>query len=260
MSEEVRDASKAVPRSMIAVWLINSALAFTSFITIAYHLPDLDSALADPTFFPIIYVLRQSMSREWLTVILTLILFLLVCSNITYLGAVTRDIWAFARDQGFPFSNWIQKVDKKRHIPSNAILVTSAISFCLSLIYIGSPIAFYAMTSLVTVALLQCYCLSIGCILWRRIAAPETLPPASFSLGKWGIPINIAAVLYAFWGFFWAFWPTINPVTATTFNWASVLFAAALIGAAVHFLFVARHKYFGPVTHVQGRKVEPRSR
>lgn len=259
MSEEVRDASKAVPRSMIAVWLINSALAFTSFITVAYHLPDLETALADPTLYPIIHILRQSMSREWMTVILTLILFLLVCSNITYLGAVTRDIWAFARDQGFPFSNWIAKVDQKRHIPRNAVLVTSAISTCLSLIYIGSPIAYFAMTSLVTVALLQCYCLSIGCILWRRIVAPETLPPASFSLGRFGIPINIAAVCYALYAFIWAFWPIYNTSDPASWNWAFALFLGAFLAAGIHFVLVARKKYFGPVVNVRDRKVEARS-
>lgn len=87
-------------------------------------------------------------------------------------------------------------------------MVTSVLSICLSLIYIGSLVAFYAITSLLTVALLQCYYISIGCVLWRRITHPETLHPAEFSLGKFGIPINIAAVVYAMWCFFWAFWPT----------------------------------------------------
>lgn len=255
MSEEVRNASRAIPRAMIATWLINCVLVFFSFITIAYHLPDLGAALDDPSMYPIIYVLRQSMSKEWMTVVLTLILFLIVCSNMTYLASVTRDIWAFARDQGFPFSNWISKVDEKQHIPKNAIAVTSGVAFCLSFIYIGSPVAFYAMTSLVTVALLQCYCLSIGCILWRRIAHPETLPPATFPLGKLGIPMNLAAVIYSLWCFFWAFWPTSLPVSAESFNWSSVLFVAAFVVAAIHFIFVARHKYLGPVAHVQGRKI-----
>lgn len=255
MSEEVRDASKAIPKAMIGIWLVNSFLAFTSFLTIAYHLPNIQEALDDPTLYPIIHVLRQSMSTEWMMVLLTFILFLIICSNMTYLAAVTRDSWAFARDKGLPFSNWMAKVDKKRHIPKNAIIVTSVTSASLSLIYIGSPVAFYAMTSLITVALLQCYSLSIGCILWRRIAHPETLPPATFSLGRFGIPINAAAVAYSLWAFFWTFWPTYSPVTPDNFNWASVLFIATLIGAGIHFVFVARHKYFGPVTHIEGRNV-----
>ncbi|EEP80699.1 predicted protein [Uncinocarpus reesii 1704] len=255
MSEEVKNASKAVPKAMIAIWLVNSVLAFTTFLTVAYHLPDINAGLNDPTLYPIIHILRQSMSKEWMTVVLTFVLCLLVCSNMTYLAAVTRDIWAFARDQGFPFSDWISRVDSKSHIPRNAISVTSAVSIALSLIYIGSPVAFYAMTSLLTVALLQCYCLSIGCILWRRIVRPETLPPATFPLGKMGVPINIAAVLYALFAFFWAFWPTFYDVTAKNFNWASAIFMGALVIAGIHFVFVARHKYFGPVAHVQGRNI-----
>lgn len=258
MSEEVRDASKAVPKSMLSIYIINFLLVFPAFITVAYHIPVIDDALADPTLYPIIYVLRQSMSNPWLTVMLTFILFLLVCSNMTYLAAVTRDIWAFARDQGFPFSNWISQVDEKRRIPKNAIAVTSCVSICLSFIYIGSPVAFFAMTSLVAVALLQCYCLSIGCMLWRRIAHPATLPPAKFPLGKLGIPINIAAVCYALWVFFWAFWPTYSPIIPSTFNWASALFVATLAGAGIHFVLVARRRYFGPVANVEGRKVHPR--
>lgn len=173
----------------------------------------------------------------------------------TYLAAVTRDIWAFARDQGFPFSDYLSHVDRKRRIPVRATVLTSITSICLSFIYIGSPVAFYAITSLLTVALLQCYSLSIGCLLWRRITHPETLPPAKFSLGRWGIPINAAAVAYALWCFFWAFWPTYNPVKADTFNWASVLFGATLIGATVHYFVTARKRYVGPVALIEGRKI-----
>jgi choline transport protein len=40
------------------------------------------------------------MSVGWITVILVLIALLNVASNITYLAAVTRDLFAFARDRG----------------------------------------------------------------------------------------------------------------------------------------------------------------
>ena len=70
------------------------------------------------------------------------------------------------------------------------------------MIYIGSPTAFYAITSLFTVALLQCYMFSIGSILWRRIRMPETIPEArQFSLGKWGIPVNAVAFVWCMWAF-----------------------------------------------------------
>ncbi|KAK3181295.1 hypothetical protein K4F52_007439 [Lecanicillium sp. MT-2017a] len=255
MSEEVQDAAKAVPRAMLTVFVVNFIILFPMILTACYHIPDLEAALADDTTYPFIYILRQSMPGAWVTVVLVVTVGLLICSNVTFLTATSRDLYAFARDQGLPFSGWIAKVDKKHNVPQHASIVTSALSFLMAIIYIGSPLAFYAITSLFTVAIIQCYTLSIGCLLWRRIYHPETLPYAQFSLGKWGVPTNIAAIVYGIWSFFWSFWPQEYPVTAEGFNWASPLFGAALIGALVHYLFIGRKRYHGPVALVRGRKV-----
>ena len=255
MAEEVRNASISIPRVMMASWVFNYITIFIALVTIAYHMPDIDEALADPTEYPVIYVIRQSMSLPWQNVILIVILLLLIFGNLSYLASVTRDLFAFARDQGLPFSNWIAKVDPKRNIPTNACIMTGTTTALLSLIYIGSPVAFYAVISLSTVAILQCYCFSISCLLWRRIAHPETIPPAQFSLGKWGIPTNVVAVVFSFWSFFWCFWPQEYPVTAAGFNWASPIFGAVAILSFVYYFLGGRKKYEGPVALVEGRKI-----
>ena len=253
MSEEVRNANLAIPKTMIIIYVVNFMLYFTAVVTVCYHVPDLQAALNDPTSYPAVYVLRYSMSIPWTIVMLTVICLLNMASNIAYLSAVTRDLFAFARDEGLPFSKWLSTVDPKRKLPVNACRFSCGVGIALSLIYIGSSVAFYAITSLLTVALLQCYSLSIGCVLWRRIYHPQTLPPAPFSLGKWGIPVNAAAVGYGSWSFFWCFWPQTAPVTASGFNWASVIFVATLVVAIFFFYFKAKNRYEGPVTYVQNR-------
>lgn len=254
MAEEVQDAARTVPKVIMTVFLINFCIMFPAIITICYHIPDTTKALADETTYPTIYVLRQAMPDSGVTAILCATVALLLFCNVTYQAAVTRDIYAFARDGGLPFSAWIAKVDKERFIPRDACLLTAAFSICLSLIYIGSTVAFYAITSLLTVALLQCYCLSVGCLLWRRIMRPETLPPSPFSLGKFGIPINMMAVTYSLWAFFWSFWPQLYPVTLDGFNWAAVIFGGVLLVAIVFYIFKGRHVYAGPVELIEKRK------
>ncbi|OAA47142.1 amino acid permease 2 [Metarhizium rileyi] len=254
MSEEVRDASRNIPRVMLIAFAINFTLTLVTLVTLAYHIPSVTDALQDETTYPAIYVLRRSMSLPWLNFMLIVIAVLLMFGNLSYLAAVSRDLFAFARDRGIPFSGWISQVDKKRSVPTNACILSAGVSACLSLIYIGSPVAFYAITSLCIVSLLQCYSLSIGCMLYRRICHPETLPYARFSLGKYGVPINAVAVLSTTWGFFWCFWPQVYPVTAEGFNWASPIFLSALIIAMVYYAFQGRHDYHGPVVLVEGRK------
>ena len=252
MAEEVKDASIAVPRAMMTIYLLDCALVFPLIITICYHMPDVQTALNDTTTYPGIWVMRQAMSDTWIAVILAIITIIVIASNITYLAAVSRDLFAFSRDKGLPFSNFLSKVDPKRSIPHNASIFSCLLSGVLALIYIGSPVAFYAITSLNTVSLLQCYVFAIGCVLWRRLARPETLPPARFSLGRWGVFVNASAVLYSLWSFFWCFWPQAQPVTASGFNWAGPIFVLAVIVAALYYIR-ARHRYDGPVTSVEGR-------
>ena len=141
MSEEVRDARKSIPRVMMTIWAVNFTILFVAAITVCYHITDLEDALNDPTTYPAIYVLRQALPLAWITVILVIIIALNVASNIVYLATVTRDLFAFARDNGLPFSKWLSHVDTRRHIPQNAATTSCIFAVLLALIYIGSPVS-----------------------------------------------------------------------------------------------------------------------
>lgn len=98
------------------------------------------------------------------------------------------------------------------------------------------------------------YTISIGCVLWRRISCPHTLPPARWSLGRWGLPINVAGLSYSLWAFFWAFWPDYHPVTVGDFNWASVMFGGVTALSLLMYYAEGRKVYEGPVVLVEGRR------
>ncbi|KAK5169375.1 uncharacterized protein LTR77_005350 [Saxophila tyrrhenica] len=269
ISEEVKSAGRTVPKSMISVYGVNMVITLTCWLVICFAMPNVNAALADPSLYPVIYIMKQSMSIKWVTVELTMIVALVLFANVCYLTAVSRDLFAFARDGGTPCPNWVARVHPKYGVPINAggshtsiftetahtdvgaVYVTGGFSFILSLIYIGSPTAFYAITSLMTVALLQCYMFSIGSILWRRIYHPSTIPKSHFSLGKWGLPINAVAVVWCLWSFIFSFFPMYKDVTTGTFNWASVIFVAVLVCAGVHWFAYGHKTYQGPVVLVR---------
>lgn len=68
----------------------------------------------------------------------------------------------------------------------------------MSLINLGSKVAFEAMLSLATVALMASYLMSIGCALLKRLRG-EDLPAARWSLGRYGMAVNIVALMYTSW-------------------------------------------------------------
>ena len=142
-----------------------------------------------------------------------------------------------------------EQVDPKRHIPVNALIFTFLYSTILSLINIGSTVAFNALLSLCTVALMATYDISIRCVALKRLRG-EPLPPCRWSLGRYGLTINLIALVWSIWSFFWSCWPNSHHVTAQKFNWACVIFVGIMGISCLLYVVRARHIYEGPVVKV----------
>lgn len=166
-----------------------------------------DVATATTEAFPLVWVLQNSLSTSGALGITSIMLILVFMISVSCFASTARQLFAFARDNGMPFSGWMKKVDSRLNVAAHACYVTWGYSIVMSLIYLGSPVAFNAIISLGIVALMATYAISIGCVLWRRIKLPETLPPVFWSLGRWGIVVNVLGLTYATYAFFWAFWP-----------------------------------------------------
>jgi choline transport protein len=170
-------------------------------------------------------------------------------SVLNFMAATSRQIFAFARDDGFPFRNWIAKVNPRSGSPENALTVVFLFVVLITLIILGSSVAFQAIVSLGNLALAFTYEMSILCLVWRRLyGAP--LPPYAWSLGRASLPINIAGSVY---GFYLMFFSVLldYPVTAVNFNWSPVMFVAVMGFAAVYYMLYARKVYQGPVVVCQ---------
>jgi choline transport protein len=135
-------------------------------------------------------------------------------------------------------------------VPVNTIIFTVVYTLVLSLVNIGSTVAFNAILSLATSALMATYAMSISCITYRRLSVAP-LPPARWSLGRAGLPINILGLIYACWSFFWSFWPSVYHPTAAEFNWASVIFAGFMALSGAFYFLGKRKTYKGPVAFIR---------
>lgn len=140
-------------------------------------------------------------------------------------------------------------------IPFNSVYVISAACVLLSLIQIGSDAAFNILVSLSTLGLMSTYMLSIGCVLLKRIKR-EPLPPARWSLGRYGLVINGFAFLYSGFIVIFCCFPLSLPVGVADANWAPLIWVAVIIFAAIMYVLQGRRTYTAPVDFVEGRKAE----
>ena len=169
---------------------------------------------------------------------------------LNFTAATSRQIFAFARDDGFPFRHWIARVNRKTGSPQNALVVVILFVVLIALIVLGSTVASQAVISLGTLALAFTYELSILCLVWRCFRGAP-LPPYAWSLGRAGLPVNLAGSVYGFYLMFFAVIPPEYPVTAANFNWSPVMFVGVMGFATVYYGVVARKVYRGPVVVCQ---------
>ncbi|KAK4964919.1 hypothetical protein LTR42_012336 [Elasticomyces elasticus] len=179
VGEEVKDAGIVLPRALIWSVVPNGIMALIMGATFVFCIGDIDDVLASPT----------------------------------EVATASRQLWSFARDQGVPFSGWLSHVSPGWNIPIRAVFVSVVISTLLSFINIGSYVALNAINSLGVVSLLVSYTVTITCLVWRRLAGAP-LPPRKWSLGRFGLAVNLVALAFVLPVLFFAFWPLAKDVTA----------------------------------------------
>lgn len=129
------------------------------------------------------------------------------------------------------------------------MLVSLTVTSLLSLINIGSTAALNAILALTTCSLLASYMIVISCVLIKRMRG-RPLPDSHFSLGRWGIPVNILALCYLAPVFVFSFFPAATPVTPSTMNWAIVMFTGIMGFATIYYVAVGHKHYVPPVALV----------
>ena len=182
---------------------------------------------------------------------MTLIVILtLTSSAIAEVATASRQLWSFARDKGIPGYRWIAHISPGWNVPLNAVLVSFIVTSLLSLINIGSSVALNAILSLTAVSLLTSYIVVIGCLTLKRLRG-QPLPPRRWSLGRSGLPINIAALCYLVPIYVFSFFPIATPVEAGTMNWAIVIYVGIMGGATLYYFAYGHKVYLPPVALVK---------
>ncbi|EDN08804.1 predicted protein [Histoplasma mississippiense (nom. inval.)] len=170
IAEEIKDASKVVPWCMISTALINGSLGFIMLITYLFTMGDLHEVIkAESGFSFITAFLNATGSKAATTSLGSLLVVMEACAAISVLATVSRQTFAFARDNALPFSQFFARVHPKSKVPVNSILASTVITILLSLINIGSTEAFNAIASLTIASLFMSYLVCIGCFIYRRL-------------------------------------------------------------------------------------------
>ncbi|KAI5309860.1 hypothetical protein KEM55_002253, partial [Ascosphaera atra] len=118
MSEEIKDASRVLPKAMVSTLLINSIGGLVMVITFAYCIPDAQAAANSNYAFPFMYVFLQATGSAKAATGMTAVLTCMsLCAAISGVATTSRQTFAFARDGGIPFSSWFAHIHPRFVVP-----------------------------------------------------------------------------------------------------------------------------------------------
>lgn len=151
MTEEMNSASKEAPKAIILSVVLGAVTGFAFLLTLCFCIGNIGDTADSPTGVPVIKIIYDSTGSKAGTCILASMITVIVVSSATsLLTEGSRSIYAFARDNGLPFSNFFSGVSKNRRVPVKAILLTLAVELALDAIDFGTTTGFETVISIAT--------------------------------------------------------------------------------------------------------------
>lgn len=151
MTEEMKNASKEAPKAIILSVILGAVTGLGFLLTLCFCIGDIDETANTTTGVPVIRIFYDSTGSKVGACFLTSMMAVIAIMAANSLMAEgSRAVYAFARDRGLPFSLFFAKVDSRRKVPFNAILLTLVIQMALDAIYFGTWTGFETVISIAT--------------------------------------------------------------------------------------------------------------
>ncbi|KAK2462642.1 hypothetical protein APHAL10511_005375 [Amanita phalloides] len=147
------------------------------------------------------------------------------------LTATSRQIFAFSRDRGFPFSGWLYHVNTRVCAPVRCVWFAAISAGLLGLLSFAGSNAIGAVFSVMVISQYMSYSIPIC----ARHLARDKFKRGPFHLGKWSLPVAIVAVCWmGLMSLIFCFPANPSP-GASDMNYAAIVFGGVLILATMYF-------------------------
>jgi choline transport protein len=145
-------------------------------------------------------------------------------------------------------------------------MFTTGVSMLLSLITLGSNVAFNNIVNLSIAGLYPSYLISCILLLWRRLQPKgirpydphvERVGPGHLYWGPWRVPgfLGILNNIFAcaFLSLLWvmSLWPPVTPVSPETMNFSILTFGSVILSALIWYFVRGRKLYTGPIVEIE---------
>lgn len=246
LAEETHDPRKKAPRAILQALIAAGVGGLLVLLFALMAAPDLGSpALGNiQGGLPMLVksVLGETIGRLFLCIVIFAII---VCTLAVHSGAV-RLMFAMGRDGLLPYSKPLSRVSTKTRTPVLATMLCGIGALLVLVINLQFPKVFELVTSIAILWANLAYWIVVALQLKNRIqlARTGTDADAKFSLGRWGLPVNILAFLWSSFMIINVSWPrTATYGTEWHQQYAAWIYTALLVLVGLGIYYYRQGKY-----------------
>lgn len=194
--EPRRTAPKAIFRAILASFVIGGAILVFAVMAA----PDLDDPALGEQSGSLQGIVEAVMWGPLGDIFLVcIVIAVIVCSLAVHTAAI-RLTFAMARDNALPFGNALARVHPKTQTPVVPAIVIGVLAVLILVININQPKIFTVLTSIAIIMIYLAYLMVTGPLLKKRLQGqwpPKDLKEDGyFTMGRWGMFVNIVAVVW----------------------------------------------------------------
>ncbi|RSL62995.1 hypothetical protein CEP53_004564 [Fusarium sp. AF-6] len=246
VAEEMPNPARGVPRVMALTMIIGIITSAVWTVAFMFSAADYDAAIIHQS--PITAICLQALGSDAAGLAVSSILLVLFFGGaLACHVAAGRQTWAFARDNGMPYSHIIGQIHPTLKAPMNATILTGVFCVIYGLIYIGSSAAFTSFIGLLILGLNTTYVFPQALVLLygrKNVLPPKRPINFGFVLG---LLVNLYSVLLVMLYVVIFRFPTYLNTKASSMNYLSVVVVGVLIFILISWWVGKRRSYGGPI-------------
>lgn len=247
MSEEAKNATRSIPIGIIGListcYVLGTVIMIVTLACIQTN--DIEGHIIGSKFGqPMAQIIYDALGKNWAIVFMLFIAIAQFMMGASILTAISRQIWAFARDNGLPFLFWIKKVNHKLSVPINAVWFGGILAIVLGLLCLIGPTAANALFSLYIAGN---YFAWGAPIFFRLTSGRHKFRPGPFYTGDfWSPIISWTAVAFIVFVIVMVMFPANPSPQSSTMNYTVVITPGVWILSLAYYFVYAKNVYHGP--------------
>lgn len=207
LSEETNDPRRTAPKAIVRCMLLSALGGGLLILAALMAAPDINAP--ELSAEGISYVVTAQLGDVVGRIVLAVVAISIFSAALAISASATRVMFSMARDGRLPFSRALSAVSPRTHTPILPGIVVGVLSIGVLLINLGQTSVFATVTSVSVVIVYLAYLFVTVPLLYQRLRRnpAHTPDPAYFTLGRWGLPVNVVAVVFGLFLLINVGWP-----------------------------------------------------